>query len=69
MVDRVEGMTRAAPTPCTRRAPISTWGFGALPTASDATMNRVIPMRKSRRRPWMSLRRPDSRMREAKTRE
>jgi len=69
MVERVEGITNAAPMPCTSRAPIRNAGVGAEPTASEASMNSVSPARSMSLRPWMSLSRPASRMRAANTRE
>ena len=54
MIDSVAGFIRAAPTPWTTRAPISTSGPFASPQRNDEPMKIRRPMTKIRRRPKRS---------------
>jgi len=53
-----EGMNRAAPSPCSIRAPMSNPTVGATPQSSEATVNRTRPLEKTRRAPSRSPRPP-----------
>ena len=48
---RAPGVSRAAPTPCTARAPIRAWTVGDSPQAIEARVKSPTPIRKTRRRP------------------
>ena len=50
-MDRLPGVSSAAPIPCRARARISVVAFGASPHSSDARANQMVPMTKTRRRP------------------
>src|SRR4051794_3213475 len=58
MMARITEAWAAAPTPCSRRAPISAPSVGATPHNSDATVNVTRPARNTRLRPTRSPRRP-----------
>ena len=49
---RLRGVSRAAPTPCSARAPINAAGVGARAYSSDATANQRTPVVKTRWRRW-----------------
>src|SRR5260370_38750397 len=57
------GTSRAAPPPCTARAPISVAGVGARAQASEAAENTTKPDTNARRAPNRSLRTPADRSR------
>ena len=48
---RLPGVSRAPPTPCTIRAPMSSPAVGARPQQAEARANQATPMEKTRRRP------------------
>ncbi len=50
-VDSVAGMIIEAPTPCAKRAAISSAPFPARAASRLASMNTTVPRTKSRRRP------------------
>ncbi len=50
-IARLPGVSRAAPTPCNAREPMSTGAFGATAAPIDATTNHTTPIAKTRRRP------------------
>ncbi len=52
------GVSRAAASPCSTRAAISTQPAGARPQASDAAVNPARPIVKARRAPTRSAARP-----------
>src|ERR1700680_3010702 len=58
MIDSVAGDTRAAPTPCTARAAISTELEPASPHASDAAVKTARPVMKISLRPSRAAKRP-----------
>ena len=64
-IDRLPGVSSAAPAPCNARAPIRNALFGARPQASDASANQTVPIMKSFRRPCTSPRAPPSSSRPA----
>jgi hypothetical protein len=51
MMARLCGIMSAAPTPCTRRAPMSIVRLGAKAQAAEANVKIAMPIRKTRRRP------------------
>ena len=51
---RLSGVTIAAPTPCTARAPISVAAVGASAHAAEAALNKIRPATYTRRRPSRS---------------
>ena len=57
-IERVAGIISAPPIPCTTRLATSDAVSGARPAEAEASVNRVTPIRKVRRRPKMSPRRP-----------
>ena len=63
MIARITDAWAAAPTPWSRRAPISAPCDGATPHSSDATVKTTRPERNTRRRPSRSPSRPASRSR------
>ena len=58
MIARITDAWAAAPTPWSRRAPISSAWVEATPQSSDAAVKMTRPARKTRRRPRRSPRRP-----------
>ncbi len=56
------GMRAPAPTPCSARQSTSMSIEVERPQSTDATRNRIMPMRKIRLRPYMSDRRPQTGM-------
>jgi hypothetical protein len=48
---RLPGVSSAPPMPCSSRAAMSAWTFGAAAQSGDAAVNRVVPATKMRRRP------------------
>ena len=68
MMASVVGTRRAAPRPCTSRAPISSAPLPDRPAASDDTVKTDRPIMNSRRRPNMSAIRPPNSSRLANTR-
>ncbi len=60
MIDSVAGDTRAAPTPCTVRAAMSTALEPASPHTSDAAVKTATPVMKIILRPRRSAKRPPS---------
>ena len=65
---RLPGVSSAAPTPCSARAPIRTGAFGAMPHRPEAMANHTTPIRKTRFRPYLSPRAPASSSRPASVR-
>ena len=57
-IPKTHGQARAAPMPCTARAPISQAIEGAKVQASEAAKKMARPISSTRRRPNMSPRRP-----------
>ena len=62
IMDRLPGVSSAAPMPCRIRATISTSGVGAMPHNSEAAANQTVPTTKIRRRPNRSPSDPPSRI-------
>ncbi len=58
MVASTCGSISAAAAPCATRAATRVHAVGAIPQASEVTPKAAMPIRKSRRRPAMSPRRP-----------
>ncbi len=56
--DSADGVSSAALSPCTARAAISWLPLSANPLTSEATVNRLSPVRKTRRRESRSAIRP-----------
>ena len=54
MIESVAGIMNAAPTPCRTRAPIRSSALPARPQRSDESVKTARPIRKMRRRPYMS---------------
>ena len=57
-IDSVAGIIRAPPIPWTTRLATRAVVSGARPAVADEIENRITPMRKVRRRPKMSPKRP-----------
>ena len=66
MIARLPGVSRAPPTPCKARAPISSSEVGAAAHSTEATVNHAAPMTKMRRRPIRSPSEPPRRMKAAR---
>ena len=64
-IDRLPGVSSAAPAPCSARAAIRNPAFGARPQASDASANQTVPIMKTFRRPCTSPSAPPSSSRPA----
>ena len=64
-IARLPGVSSAAPTPCSTRAPTSTSMFGAAPQSRDATANQTVPITKTLRRPKRSPSAPPRRINDA----
>ena len=60
MMASVVGISSAAPTPWTARVAISMSPLPASPAASEDRVNRAMPRRNSRRRPYTSASRPQA---------
>src|SRR3954451_12825832 len=58
MIERVPGIMNAAPMPCSARPATSQSCVGARPMRALDPANMITPVRKTRRRPKMSPRRP-----------
>ncbi len=58
MIERVPGIISAAPTPWRAREATSQPSVGAKPAVAEARAKMVTPVRKTKRRPKMSPRRP-----------
>ena len=65
IIARLPGVSSAAPTPWSSRAPISWPGDWATPHSAEARANQVTPTRKTRRRPKWSPSEPPTRISEA----
>src|SRR5262245_5356840 len=61
MMARMTDEAAAAPTPWMKRATINVAAVGASPQAADAAVNVASPIKKMRRRPMRSPRRPNRR--------
>ena len=59
-MERLPGVSSAAPTPWMARARMSVGALGATPHSSEARANQTVPMRKTLRRPYRSPRVPPS---------
>ena len=60
MIANAAGVISAAPSPCAARAPINTPAVDANPLTSDAVVNTVRPVSRTRRRDSRSAIRPPS---------
>ena len=68
-LERVAGNRNAAPMPWRSLAEMSVAPESAAPASTDATMKITTPVMRNRRRPQISLARPDTRRSDAKTSE
>ena len=66
MIESVAGIMKAAPTPWSTRAPISSSALPASPQRSEESVKTARPKRKMRRRPSMSASLPPVSIRTAK---
>ncbi len=64
-IAKLPGVSSAAPTPWSTRAPMSTSTLGAAPHNSEAAANHTVPITNTRRRPYRSPSAPPRRINEA----